>query len=690
MSDQRFTALQTNPQYRLPSKKQSQTAVDSRFKSVLTDPGFRKKASVDRYGRKVKSNDEEKSLKKRFRIEEETVPAKARAGAREVVGSSGEESEDEDEELGGAVKDPARHGGFSESSDEDDESEEDGQSEDEAMLADETAGREQTEDVPMGEPSRRIAAVNLDWDNIRAADIMVVANSFVPAGGKIQSVVIYPSEFGRERLEREQMDGPPREIFASSNRKDNDNSESDDIESEDSDSDADAEEKIKERLIADQAASGQEFNPTKLREYQIERLKYFYAVISCDTIATAKALSDAMDGRELLTTANIFDLRFIPDEVSFDDDRPHEECYDLPHGYKPNEFRTEALTHSKVRLTWDDDDPSRKEVQKRAFSRKEMDDNDMQAYIASDDSDADSISSRKSAAETKRASKVSKMRNAFGLGAESTKSKKASKDEPVGDMEITFSAGLTTSSNGNGTNVFENGPQDESSTLERYRLKEKERKQQRKDRRKAALGGEDGGAVVSSADGKTVEEDAGFDSLFFTDPAAAAKADQAKKRAERHAAKLAPAPPPGAKTTSRAELALLLSDDEAAGAGHFDMREIEQAEKAAKRKGKSKKKGKKDGDAAVQDGFEVDAGDERFGALFERSEFAIDPSHTKYKGTKGMKTLLEEGRKKRKGGAEVEDDGEGKKRRKGDEGENAGGDEVKGLVARLKKPHKRD
>ncbi|OQO00192.1 hypothetical protein B0A48_13979 [Cryoendolithus antarcticus] len=690
MSDQRFAALQTNPQYRLPSKNQSQTAVDSRFKSVLTDPGFRKKASVDRYGRKVKSNDEEKSLKKRFRIEEETVPAKARAGAREVVGSSGEESEDEDKELGGAVKDPARHGGFSESSDEDDESEEDGQSENEAILADETAGREQTEDVPMGEPSRRIAAVNLDWDNIRAADIMVLANSFVPAGGKIQSVVIYPSEFGRERLEREQMDGPPREIFASSNRQDNDDSESDDIESEESDSDADAEEKIKKRLIADQAASGQEFNPTKLREYQIERLKYFYAVISCDTIATAKALSDAMDGRELLTTANIFDLRFIPDEVSFDDDRPHEECYDLPHGYKPNEFRTEALTHSKVRLTWDDDDPSRKEVQKRAFSRKEMDDNDMQAYIASDNSDADSISSRKSAAETKRASKVSKMRNAFGLGAESTKSKKASKDEPVGDMEITFSAGLTTSSNDNGTNVFENGPQDEASTLERYRLKEKERKQQRKDRRKAALGGEDGRAAPSNVDHATVEEDAGFDSLFFTDPAAAAKVDQAKKRAERHAAKQAPAPPPGAKTTSRAELALLLSDDEAAGAGHFDMREVEKAEKAAKRKGKSKKKGKKDGDAAVQDGFEVDAGDERFGALFERSEFAIDPSHNKYKGTKGMKTLLEEGRKKRKGGAEVEDDGEGKKRRKGDEGENAGGDEVKGLVARLKKPHKRD
>ncbi|KAK6437764.1 pre-rRNA-processing protein esf1 [Oleoguttula sp. CCFEE 5521] len=669
MSDQRFAALQTNPQYRLPN------------------PGFRKKASVDRYGRKVKSNDEEKSLKKRFRIEEADVPARARAGAKEVVGSSEEESEDEDEDeeedFGGAVKDPARHGGFSESSsEEDDDTEEDGQSEDEAMLADETAGREQTEDVPMGDPSRRIAAVNLDWDNIRAADIMVVANSFVPAGGKIQSVVIYPSEFGRERLEREQMDGPPREIFASSNRRDDDSPESDDIEYEDSDSDADAEEKIKKRLIAAQAASGQEFNPTKLREYQIERLKYYYAVISCDTIATAKSLSDAMDGRELLTTANIFDLRFIPDEVSFDDDRPHEECHDLPHSYKPNEFRTEALTHSKVRLTWDDDDPARKEVQKRAFSRKEMDDNDMQAYIASDNSDADSISSRKSAAEERRTKKReaarSNMRGLLGLSEETAKKKASTKDEAVGDMQITFSAGLTTSGNGNSTSVFENEPQDEESTLARYIKKEKERKQRRKKGDKIGPADEDAPAAPP-------KEDAGFDDLFFTDPAAATKAAKAAKHAARQAAKLPPAPPPGAKTTSRAELALLLSDDEAAGVGHFDMREIEKAEKAAKRKGKSKKKGTKEGDGAVQDGFEVDAGDERFGALFERSEFAIDPSHTKFKGTKGMKTLLEEGRRKRKGGVEVEDDGEGRKRRKGEDGKNGAGDEVKGLVARLKK-----
>ncbi len=45
--------------------------------------------------------------------------------------------------------------------------------------------------------------------------------------------------------------------------------------------------------------------------------------------------------------------------------------------------------HSKVKLTWDAEDTKRKEVQKRAFSRKEMEEEEMKAYIASDTSDED-------------------------------------------------------------------------------------------------------------------------------------------------------------------------------------------------------------------------------------------------------------------------------------------------------------
>ena len=707
MADKRFAALASDPRYRLPSKKQAQTAVDPRFKRLFTDQGFQKKAAVDRYGRKLKPDSGKKELEKRFRLEDddeeeeednEPKKGKSKKPTREVVGSS-DESEGESDDGDDLAVDPARGGGFAESSSEEEtSSEEEGDSADEDELADETAGGENMEQIPMGDVSKRIAAVNLDWDNIRAADIMAVAASFTPTAGRVESVTIYPSEFGRERMEREELEGPPREIFASTKRKE----ESD----EDSDSDADEDEKIKKRLLREQAGEGEEFDDAKLRQYQLERLRYYYAVIECDSDTTAKAVYDDLDNREYLTTSNFFDLRFIPDEVTFDDDKPREQCTKLPDGYKPNDFRTEALTHSKVRLTWDDDDTTRKEVQKRAFSRAELDENDLQAYIGSDSSDNDSVSSRKSVTTAadrkmnKREAERQKMRAALGLSEASASRSKKAKDEPVGDMQITFSSGLNASKSSKG--VFENEPQDEESTRQRYIRKEKERKQRRKEKSKATRGegeGEDGGDHSGSEQGDAApadnaaaaDEDDPFNDPFFNDPSTAAaaektarKADKAKKRAERDAEDAAAA-------SRRAELELLMADDEANGEGvrHFDMREIEKAEKEARRKGKNKGKKSKKTEDAVKDEFKVEAEDPRFKALFDSHEYAIDPTNPRFKSTEGMKSLLEEGRKKRK-----REDREGagedvvvakKKGKAGKDSKTAGDDELKGLVARLKK-----
>lgn len=700
MADKRFAALASDPRYRLPSKKQSQTAVDPRFKRLFTDQGFQKKAAVDRYGRKLKPNSGKKDIEKRFRLEDEDEEdnepkkGKSKKQTREVVGSSDESEEESDDEEDLAAHDPARQGGFDESSSEEESTSEEEDSADEDELADATAGGEQTETVPMGEVSKRIAAVNLDWDNIRAADIMAVASSFAPTAGRVESVTIFPSEFGKERMEREELEGPPREIFASSKRKD---------ETDESDSDEDEEEKIKKRLIKEQAEEGEEFDDAKLRQYQLERLRYYYAVIECDSETTAKAVYDDLDNREYLTTSNFFDLRFIPDEVSFDEDTPREQCTKLPDGYKPNDFRTEALTHSKVRLTWDADDTTRKEVQKRAFSRAEMDENDLQAYIGSDSSDNDSVSSRKSVSladrkANKREAERQKMRAALGLSEESSSRSKKSKDEPVGDMQITFSSGLNASKDSKG--VFENEPQDEESTRQRYIRKEKERKQRRKEKNKPSREAEeeeqdDGHRGAEQGDGPAPDDEDPFNDPFFNDPAAAAaqeknarKADKAKKRAEREAEE-------AAAEGRRAELELLMADDEANGSGvrHFDMREIEKAEKEARRKGKGKgkKRAAKKGEEAVKDDFKVEAEDPRFKALFDSHEYAIDPTNPRFKSTEGMKSLLEEGRKKRKRAGDEgvpgeEEAGMKKKGKAAKEAKKDGeDDELKGLVARLKK-----
>jgi hypothetical protein len=61
---------------------------------------------------------------------------------------------------------------------------------------------ESEEQVPLGDETHRLAVVNLDWDNVKASDLMKVFSGFVSDGSIILSVKIYPSEFGKERMEK--------------------------------------------------------------------------------------------------------------------------------------------------------------------------------------------------------------------------------------------------------------------------------------------------------------------------------------------------------------------------------------------------------------------------------------------------------------------------------------------------------
>ncbi|TKA77113.1 hypothetical protein B0A49_01406 [Cryomyces minteri] len=719
ITDPRFSNIHTDPRYRLPSRKHNRTAPDKRFSRMFKDEDFSKKASVDRYGRKLAKGTGRKELERLYRVaddeeeEEDDNDDDDPVEEQDVVADDAEVQK----ELARLDRkyDPARDGGFSSSSEEDSSSdEEDGSEVEDAEDGTEgSRGDEQeAEAIPMGEISSRVAAVNLDWDNIRAVDLMAVASSFAPNEGQILKVTIYPSEFGKERIEREEMEGPPREIFASSNR-------AGDVSSGDEDEDEDeeeAEEKIKKQLL--RADNGEEFDSGKLRQYQLDRLKYYYAVVTCDSPSTAKALYDAMDSREYLTTANFFDLRFIPDGVSFDDDKPRDICERIPDGYRPNEFVTDALTHSKVRLTWDADDATRKEVQKRAFSRAEIDDNDLQAYVGSDSSDDEGATvtngqsveaqSKKEKAEAQR----QKMRAALGLTAEPVKSSSKTKNAgPVGDMQVTFSSGL--SSIPQKGSVFENEPIVEETTREKYIRLEKERKARRKEKSKAAR---DGATVTNeSADVATTlapnadsgdaagkgaeEEDDPFNDPFFTDPTASRAADKATRKADRHAKRAQRAAEAAASAAQKAELELLMVDDKDSNLKHFNMNEIRKAEKAKRNKKGNKGRtadadgGEREAGKEAAPAFEMDVQDPRFRGLYESHEFAIDPTNPRFKGTEGMKKLLEEGRRKRKG--EVDEDGAAdmaderrhkktKKANTDEDGGSGGGDNLKKLVERVK------
>lgn len=646
---------------------------------MLKDEDFSNTAKVDRYGRKLSGEGKKKALERLYVPDESESEGE---GEIEV-----EEDDVVEKELKRAEGyDAARGGGFSSSEDEDEEDDEEGGVEiEEASFPDmqaEQAG------VEMGEVSSRIAVVNLDWDNIRSTDLMAVFSSFAK-GSKIHKISIYPSEFGKERMEREELEGPPKEIFS--------RQDASEIESESDSEDSDTDEKIKKELQAEDA--GKDFDDSALRQYQLERLRYYYAVIICSDANTAQDIYEATDGTEYLSSANFFDLRFIPDDVTFDD-KPRDECKEIPTDYHPTEFVTDALQHSKVKLTWDMDpaEATRKDAIKRAFSgsRAEIGENDLRAYLGSDSESDVEASEADEPQLSKKELQRQKMRAALGLGDEPAPSKKKEKG-PVGDMEITFTAGL--SSKPSSTGIFENEPIIEETTAEAYVRKEKERKARRKEKAKAKREGRDPEASPPPEDAeKQVDEDLGFDDPFFaTDEAVKQQASKTQRKADRLAKREAKAALAAEAASQKAALSLLMEDNSTDAPGgkvdHFDINEIARAEK---RKKKGKKGGKGEGESkrgGLQETFKMDAGDERFAStLFGNHEFAIDPSNPKFEGTEGMKKLLEEGRKKRGRGEEVDEveiGGREKKRKAGEKGGKGGKGEWRGLVESVRKKSKR-
>ena len=58
------------------------------------------------------------------------------------------------------------------------------------------------------EPTARLAVVDLDWEHVTAQDIFTILHSFVPKGGALTRVTIYPSKYGLERMAQEARHGP--------------------------------------------------------------------------------------------------------------------------------------------------------------------------------------------------------------------------------------------------------------------------------------------------------------------------------------------------------------------------------------------------------------------------------------------------------------------------------------------------
>ena len=233
---------------------------------------------VDKYGRKLADGKDKDDLRRFYKLEndedeEQSVPAPIPDLARGAVllVSSEEEEDDESEDGDDALVRLGHSQAINVSPealeidlDETNFADLDAQA-DAFIKADKERGV-----GPEIEPTKRLAVVNLDWDNVKAVHLFNMFSSLVTSGlpsagdkktsqsivrGRVLNVRIYPSDFGLERMAKEEREGPPAELFKKPKE----------FEHED---------EVNEQTIFETGDADEEVDEDALRKYQLERLRY--------------------------------------------------------------------------------------------------------------------------------------------------------------------------------------------------------------------------------------------------------------------------------------------------------------------------------------------------------------------------------------------------------------------------------
>ncbi|KAI9629335.1 hypothetical protein KEM48_013082 [Puccinia striiformis f. sp. tritici PST-130] len=242
-------------------------------------------------------------------------------------------------------------------------------------------------------------------------------------------------------MSKEDIEGPPREIFNSKSKSQIKHPVSQEEESEDDGEDEDDDEDL-----IDEDRGG-EFDEDALRQYQLDRLRYFYAIVELDAIHSSKHVFSEIDGTEFERTANIFDLSYVPDHMEFDEDDLWDECTSDSNDYKGVDFSTDVLRHSKVKLTWDSEDPIRKKYTRlntQKLTQEEIDELDFKNFIAPGSSDEEEEDPEDEYKEEKGNGSRRHLQFRQLLGLSDQRGQPVSQAEPGSDQEldITFKPGF--------------------------------------------------------------------------------------------------------------------------------------------------------------------------------------------------------------------------------------------------------
>ncbi|XP_032040866.1 ESF1 homolog [Aythya fuligula] len=456
-------------------------------------------------------------------------------------------------------------------------------------------------DAPRGEEiTSRLAVCNMDWDRLKAKDLLALFNSFVPKGGTILHVKIYPSEFGKERLKEEEQQGPAELLDLPENTTE------------------------KDGLCRE-----------KLREYQFKRLKYFYAVVECDSPETANKIYEECDGLEFESSCSFIDLRFIPDDVTFDD-KPKDVASEVNVSvYKPKYFTSAAMGTSKVDVTWDETDHERVMSLSRTFKKEELLDMDFQAYLASsseeeeeqqqgDDVDHEMEDDKPRKSQKDDEEQIAKYRELL----QSIQEKEKKQEEKGIEMEIKWVPGLKENAEEMVKNRLEG--KDNLTPWQKYLEKKKEKRNLKKKRKAIAE--------------KEMSEDEIPSDVDLNDPYFAEELGKTGSKKKAESAESDHEDEDEAEVEKqKAEMALLMMDDEDDGRKHFNYKQIVEQQNLSKKKKKLLMKKKE----LLEDDFQVNVADTRFQAMFTSPLFNVDPSDPNFKKTKAVEKILEEKARRR-------------------------------------------
>ncbi|CAG2186494.1 ESF1 homolog [Mytilus edulis] len=487
--DSRFSQIKNDPKFRRMPRKEKKVKIDKRFKDMFSDKKFKLKYSVDKRGRPVQTTTDE-NFKKYYDIsdivngdESNEIPKKS--SQKQKLKNTLQQSSDVHDEPEESPED-----------EEDEDKEEESESDESGLGSGPDLARgEGNEKLPQKkkrvmrkndnlviniadldkdaveapEITSRLAVCNLDWDRVKAQDIFVLLQSFKPTGGLIKYVKVYPSEFGIKRMEMEALKGPmelTETPLANQDSKDQDDQD-------------------------DEEGGG--FHTEKLRRYQLNRLKYYYAVVECDSQETANKIYEECDNMEYESSSNKLDLRFIPEDMTFDYE-PKTVCTEPPTSYSPSLYFTTALCQSKVDLTWDETDQDRLKVTmnpsigKRTKKGKgEVKEEDFKAYLASssededDDKAAGPLGNLDFGDEESESDNEEQQINKYKSLVQSIKESEEKKKKRDVEMEITWEPGLKESAE----KIIKKKEKEKGMTVwDKYLEKKKEKKQTKRDDRK--------------------------------------------------------------------------------------------------------------------------------------------------------------------------------------------------------------